>query len=289
MFSYIYDEYFRQPTDFIIGVDLFEDLTIEDSPIDGFWYFKSLKKGLIKRFILQESKGVIKICEITLIKKDNSKFSPRFDFQIWNKTKRALDEFSKENVDQNLIKAKVSLDSCYENFLRLLKFLNDLEGQIDFDSTSYAVIDKTKKSIFENVSKEVAVSEFAQKYGSDITDKDISLLQDRRSKLVHFNKLLTDESFFLSEKLKFGDNKRNEDVWQNFFENNSWIFGYGLQLVVCEGLDDRKLEQIVTGHDLINGSGKRIDALLKTKGSISKILFCEIKTHHKDLLVETVR
>jgi len=112
------------------------------------------------------------------------------------------------------------------------------------------------------------------------------LLQDRRSKLDYFHKLLTDESFFKSEKSNLGDKKRNEDVWQVFFENNPWIFGYGLQLVACEGLDGIKLEQTVVGNDIIDGAGKRIDALLKTKGNISKILFCEIKTHLPNLLIE---
>lgn len=274
-----------QNTDFVIGKDLFENVQIDSASINNFWYFKNTKKGLIKRFILQQSAQIEKICVVTLIKKSDGKFTPRFDFQVWNITKKAFEEFSKDSVDQNLIKAKVNLDSCYENFLLLLYFIKSIE-EIDFGSTSYAVIDKTKKEIFDNVTKETAINSFVKKYGSDISEQDISLLQDRRSKLEHFGKLLTDEAFFKSEKLKLGVNKRDEDVWQNFFENNPWIFGYGLQLVACEGLDDKKLEQTVVGNDIIDGSGKRIDALLKTKGSISKILFCEIKTHLPNLLIE---
>lgn len=272
--------------DFVIGEDFFEDISIIDTPsIDNFWYFSNRKKGLIKKFILEISPGVEKICEVKLIKK-NGKFTPRFDFSIWNKTKKALEEVSKETVDQNLIKSRVSLDSCYENFLLLLNFLKNVE-EIDFGSNSYAVIDKTKKEIFDNVTKEIAIDSFVKKYGSDVSEQDIVLLQGRRQKLDHFNELLTNNAFFESERQRLGINKRKEDVWQNFFENNSWIFGYGLQLVACEGLDDKKLEQIIIGNDVIDGSGKRIDALLKTKGNISKILFCEIKTHLKNLLVET--
>ncbi|OGG21644.1 hypothetical protein A3D03_04480 [Candidatus Gottesmanbacteria bacterium RIFCSPHIGHO2_02_FULL_40_13] len=188
-------------------------------------------------------------------------------------------------MDQNLIKAKVDLDSCHDNFLLLLNFINSIET-IDFGSTSYAVIEKSKKKVFDNVTKETAIRSFVEKYGPDISDQDISLLQNRRSKLEYFEKLLTNETFFKSEKIKLGINKRDEDVWQNFFENNPWIFGYGLQLVACEGLDDKKLEQTVVGNDIIDGVGKRIDAFLKTKGNISKILFCEIKTHLPNLLIE---
>jgi len=272
-------------TDFVVGEDSFENVQINGSPSNDFWYFKNSSKGLIKRFILQRTAQTEKVCVVTLIKMEDGKFAPRFDFQIWNTTKKAFEKFSKVSVDQNLIKAKVDFDSCYENFLLLLNFIKSV-GEIDFVSNSYAIVDGTKKEIFENVTKEAAISSFVEQYGSDISDQDIALLQDRRAKLQHFHKLLTDDEFFNSEKEKLGENKRTEDVWQNFFEQNSWVFGYGLQLVACEGLDDKKLEQTVVGNDIIDGSGKRIDALLKTKGSISKILFCEIKTHYPDLLIE---
>jgi hypothetical protein len=286
IFKNIYKVYPElESTDFIIGVDSFDNVSIASSEISGFWYFKNSKKGLIKRFVLQRTGQIEKACVVTLIKKSNGKFTPRFDFQIWNTTNKACEQFSKDKVDENLIKAKVSLDSCYENFITIIDFIKRIE-EIDFGCSAYAVVDKAKKDMFENITKDTAIQNFTKKYGSDISEKDISLLQDRRSKLDYFYKLLTDSEFFKSEKSKLGENKRNEDVWQVFFENNPWIFGYGLQLVACEGLDDRKLEQTVVGNDIIDGSGKRIDALLKTKGTISKILFCEIKTHLPNLLIE---
>lgn len=73
-------------------------------------------------------------------------------------------------------------------------------------------------------------------------------------------------------------------IGQQFFEQNTWIFGYGLQLVACESLDDKKLETIVVGADFFDGAGKRIDGLLKTKGAINRSLFTEIKLHDAHLL-----
>ena len=274
-------------TDFVIGKDFFENIEIDTkNPINNFWYFKNTKKGLIKRFILQQSAQIEKICIVTLIKKPNEKFTPRFEFQIWNTTKKAIEHFSKEIIDENLIKAKVNLDTCHENFSLLINFIKSLE-KIDFNDSSYTVITKEKKKIFDNITKEVAISSFAEAYGDNISEQDISLLQNRRLKLKYFSNLLTDSFFLEKERLKLGTNKKIEDVWQIFFENNSWIFGYGLQLIACEGLDDSKLEKTVIGNDFIDGTGKRIDALLKTKGNISKILFCEIKTHLPNLLIES--
>lgn len=278
-----YPEY--ESTDFIVGKDSFEDVIIDSTSIERFWYFKNNKKGLIKRFVLSETQQIQKACVVTLIKGKNGKFLPRFDFQIWNVTKKAFIEFSKDNPDQNLIKAKVSFDNCAPQFFQLLDFIKNIQ-QIDFSSTSYAVVDSSKKDIFENFDKLSAINALRTKYGSDISDKDISLLLNRKSKLDYFGKLLSDPDFFKDEQYKMGANTKTENVWQNFFEDNSWIFGYGLQLVSCEGLDNRKLEQTVVGNDIVDGPGKRIDALLKTKGLISKVLFCEIKTHLPDLLVE---
>jgi predicted transcriptional regulator len=77
--------------------------------------------------------------------------------------------------------------------------------------------------------------------------------------------------------------KGREAVWQNFFERNTWIFGYGLNFVFNSPLEDKKLEQVVSGYNF-NNSGKRIDALMKTKGVINSFCFGEIKTHKTDLL-----
>ncbi|MDH5508233.1 MAG: DUF4263 domain-containing protein, partial [Anaerolineae bacterium] len=48
-------------------------------------------------------------------------------------------------------------------------------------------------------------------------------------------------------------------------------------------LDDQKLEQVVSGHSIIQG-GKRVDALMKTRGWISSLCFVEIKTHETQLM-----
>lgn len=269
---------------FNIGSDNFLDLSVEYSGREEFYFFKSSKKGLIKRFVLESGENTEKICVVTLIRKGDKKFSPRFDFQILNKTKKAVELYNKNEVEEAFIKAKVDLGSCHKNFSQLIKFIQEF-AEIELDGVSYAVIDKQLEEIYKNTTKDSAVSSFSKQYSNDITEKDISLLQNRRSRLDHFKKLLNDPVFFEQEKSRLLK-KRSEDVWQNFFEDNSWIFGYGLQLVACEGVDEQKLEKRIVGNDVVDGSGKTIDAFLKTKGSISKILFCEIKNHHKGLLVE---
>ncbi|MBD2702890.1 DUF4263 domain-containing protein [Spirosoma sp. BT702] len=116
---------------------------------------------------------------------------------------------------------------------------------------------------------------------NNVTKTDIVALGYRKLQLNIFKRLLDDEAFFNTEKdkLKRGD----ETVWQNFFEKNTWILGYGLDYIINAPLDDKKLEQVVSGYS-ISSSGKRADALLKTKGIVSALGFCEIKTHRTSLL-----
>ena len=116
-----------------------------------------------------------------------------------------------------------------------------------------------------------------------ISARDVAVLGQRRNALAEFARLLNNEAHFSQRRNELGSNKRAEDVWQSFFENNTWIFGYGLNYFLNTPLDNEKLEQVVRGHDF-SVSGKRVDALLKTQGLISSLSFGEIKTHRTDLL-----
>lgn len=117
-----------------------------------------------------------------------------------------------------------------------------------------------------------------------ITNEDVIAVGYRKKQLKVFNDLLFDESYF--EKIKTQKECKNESLWQQFFEKNQWIFGYGLGYIFLTGLDDKKLEQVVQGYD-VNTNGKRVDALMKTRGLISNLCFVEIKTHITKLLDDT--
>lgn len=122
---------------------------------------------------------------------------------------------------------------------------------------------------------------------SEVTKEDIVALGYRKKQLKNFDDLLNDHDFFQRIKRQ-GEFKKDEDVWQAFFEKNTWIFGYGLSYIFLSNLDDKKLEQIVKGFDFFS-SGKRTDALMKTRGLINSLCFCEIKTHKTELLKKEYR
>jgi len=117
---------------------------------------------------------------------------------------------------------------------------------------------------------------------NEITETDVVALAYRKAQLDTFRNLLNDPEFF-STKREEWQKRGDEAVWQQFFEQNPWIFGYGLQYVFTTNLPDRRLEQVVAGAS-VSGKGKRVDALLRTLGAISSLCFVELKTPSTPLL-----
>jgi Domain of unknown function (DUF4263) len=94
---------------------------------------------------------------------------------------------------------------------------------------------------------------------------DELLLQNQREKAIKKFELMLEQEV------------SSEKVWQNFFECNKWMFGFGLDYIWVEGFQNKKLEQTTTGSD-ITRAGKRPDAFLKTQADISTTVFVELKT-----------
>jgi hypothetical protein len=122
---------------------------------------------------------------------------------------------------------------------------------------------------------------------NDVSKNDIIAIGYRKRQLETFKKLLTDPDYFQNAKDR-KETASDERLWQLFFEKNPWIFGYGLSYIFLTNLEDKKLEQVVSGYNF-NQEGKRIDALLKSKGAISALCFVEIKTHKTMLLSREYR
>lgn len=119
---------------------------------------------------------------------------------------------------------------------------------------------------------------------NNITEIDIVSLGYRKNQLYVFKNLLDNGQFFDAKKKEW-KKIRDEDVWQYFFEKNNWIFGYGLNFSFNEPINQNQLEQVIKGFDISSG-GKRVDALLKTRGVINSICLVEIKKPGDPLLKE---
>lgn len=73
----------------------------------------------------------------------------------------------------------------------------------------------------------------------------------------------------------------HEDYWQKFFENNKWIFGYGLNYQILK----QETTQAYYGGASVDGvHGERGDFLCSTAGNIGFTVLVEIKTPAAKLL-----
>lgn len=117
---------------------------------------------------------------------------------------------------------------------------------------------------------------------SDINARDVIAVARRRQSLEAFERLLEDQTYFRKQRAERGKS-RDEDVWQEFFEENRWIFGFGLAAQLLIGWDEAKLEAVIESSTAW-GRGKRADALMRTAGILSSLCFVEIKLPTAPLL-----
>ncbi|NYF51427.1 Shedu immune nuclease family protein [Tunturiibacter gelidoferens] len=192
---------------------------------------------------------------------------------------------------QKFIRKGTSPQELYFSFgpaeiLRLFRFIQSLQKVPLLDGQTMSVTDDELEKILlssDQVRRLVSENQplVLEMLRSEITPSDIVALSYRKKQLDRFHKLLFDPAYFKEQASDL--NKTEEALWQAFFEENKWVFGYGLTYLFLSSLDGSKLEQTVAGSD-IWGKGKRADALMKTRGAIEALCFVEIKKHTTSLL-----
>jgi hypothetical protein len=173
-----------------------------------------------------------------------------------------------------------------EEIARLLEFVANIKSVALKGTASYILPDEIlARMALSNTQVQSLVKEnqelFAEVMRSELTKTDVVALGYRKQQLEEFRKLLEDSHYFDLASASKGI--KEEAVWQSFFERNPWIFGYGLSYIYLDSVVEKRLEQIVQGHR-VGMRGKRVDALLKSKGVISSLCFVEIKRHRTSLL-----
>jgi len=169
---------------------------------------------------------------------------------------------------------------------KLLEFIKNILSVTFKNGSAVNIADEDlRKLAISNNQARMLVQEneevFSEVIRSEITKEDIIAIGYRKKQLDVYRGLLSNPEYF--ENIRERKKTSKEGLWQKFFERNKWIFGYGLSYLILSSLDEKKLEQVVQGHDVAS-FGKRVDALMKTKGLISSLCFIEIKTHETPLL-----
>lgn len=282
----------RERKQFVVGEDDFADLEFNPKDDDsGFHWFRDRRRNrLVTEFVLDRTPQTLTYCEVKLIAKGQT-FEPRLHIKKDNRT-RAGWERGKEVIESDekniVVKASIDLSKAHENFWRLVTFLASFEAitvpgkrfpLVVADEEAAGLVDLMKRDGKPRVLEVVRAA-----VGGALTESNVRLLVDRKAALAEFERLVHDDGYI--------DQIRNrtradgeEKVWQRFFEEHPWIFGYGLKLIVAEGLEDR-LEQTTTGASAFDAKGDRVDALMATKGLIQSLMFTELKTASTTLLAK---
>ena len=254
-----------------------------------------------KTYVSPRIKGRIRIASKVLDSDDGIRFASERDEIVIRRTPSGRQEivakfieddrriflltFQKWNLQNGMPVGEVHFTFRHDEVTAIIEFLLNIKkihfpdsGKININDEKLRNIllshDQTKELILAN--EELVASVAA----SELTSKDIVALGYRKKQLERFEKLLTDEKFFKCESESAGGGER---AWQLFFEQNRWIFGFGLTQVFLSGLDGKKLEQTVLGNS-IGAPGKVVDGLLRTQALISALCFVEIKRHDTSLL-----
>jgi hypothetical protein len=284
-----WSEWDRERKQFVVGEDSFADL--EFNPRDdgsGFhWFYDRARSRLVTEFVLDRTPQTLTYCEVKLIAKGDM-FEPRLFLKkdaLTNKRWEQAQEQVENNDTHLLVKAAVDLSKAHENFWRLVRFLTSFDNiAVPGERLPIVVADEQVAGLVQllkdaqrgNVLEAVRVAT-----GGDLTESDFRLLRDRKAALKEFELLLQPD--YVQDRVGKTNARGEEDVWQAFFEEHPWIFGYGLKLIAAEGLKE-KLEQTTTGATVFDPTGDRVDALMATKGLIQSLMFTEIKTASTKLL-----
>jgi hypothetical protein len=261
-----------QATDFIVGTDNPEDLIVHPKPHSNYyWLYHKLRKRKIQFFVLDNTrKNVIYACQVTLIKKEgHTKFTPRLHFTIREREKPGkpiLEKTIKVTRDERKLrnlKASVNLGECHENFWKLISFLKHM-ADLDVPDERFSLMKKSKEELeraFFQLDPGVAkslVKGMAQ--GIALTEQDLNEMFHRKQKLQEFEKAL-------------GGNE-TESYWRQFFYENKWIFGYGLNYVILDSSG-----QAYAGGKKYDGTGgQNPDHIAVTRGNVKFTVVVEIKT-----------
>jgi Shedu protein SduA, C-terminal len=262
-------------TDFIIGQDCFADLVVSPTSHENFYYlFNQSLNRLIKRFVLDERPRVGYFCEVTLIKK-GEKFTPRLHFIVRDTTGKLAKVRAVKNEETIHLKASVNLNECYERFWQLISFLRSL-SEIEIPDESFSLVSKEEGEIVAAIRKRDTgsikniIRQLSTTESISLSEEDLNELLKRRDRLGA-----------LSAGLK---QQKTERWWQQFFNDNKWIFGYGLNYVI---LRLEESQPNVGGTQTNRRGGQLPDYLASTSGKVRFTVLVEIKTPDTPLLCGT--
>jgi len=191
------------------------------------------------------------------------------------------------NTAATTLEPGVTLDA--EAVAKLMAFLRLMEVTPVHDSEGMRLDDGVLAMLLEDPGAAQALYDrdpesLRQLISTDVDARDVAALARRRDVVAKMRSWLDqDGAEFDHASDEAGGPER---AWQGLFEENPWVLGVGLGGRLLTNWDDGTLERVVGGQT-ISEQGKRIDAFMKTQGTVSSVVLAEIKHHRTALLAGT--
>jgi hypothetical protein len=258
--------------DFVVGQDRFEDLEIRPALTKNLHHlYDKARSRPVRQFVLVEKPLVRYLCGVTLVKKDD-KLTPRLELSVRDKAGHITSEGVDSQENPHSIKARINLDQCHEAFWGLLSYLQSLR-RIEVPEKKFSLVTEEESEIVAAIrergvpSLKSIIAQLSETPGLTLSNEDINQLLKRREKLAEFQMALAAHD--------------DEKWWQSFFEENKWIFGYGLNYQI---LRHEQSQPHIGGTTVSGRGGKRGDYLTSTGGDARFTVLVEIKTPGTQLL-----
>jgi Domain of unknown function (DUF4263) len=258
-------------TDFVVGEDDWDHISIHPHAETGYYWLYHKKRGKkIRYFVLDTRPEVRYLCKVTLIKTDE-KFTPRLHFSIRNNE----DEIQQAEIpiteETRTLKASIILNECHKNFWSLMSYLR-ATADIDTPNVSFSMKKGSRQQQeiadeFLKLDPEFIRAVLHNSAGGILTSQDLNQAVARKEQLTEFERGLLYEN-------------NDESYWQDFFNTNKWIFGYGLNYVIL----DVNGKVYTGGRNLHGTGGTQPDFYASTRGKAKFSVLVEIKTPHTPLL-----
>jgi antiviral defense system Shedu protein SduA len=259
--------------DFVVGTDKLKDIEVSPPRENSSfcWFYHARREHLIKYFILSEQPQVIVRCDVRLIVTDG-KLIPRFAFS--KRRRESPDEVLTQEIEatreNRLVKASVDLDTASKHFWELMSYFQQM-SELEVPKEKFSLITAEDRQFVNAVlqrgpttAKQI-IRAVAQ--GVSFSESDINDLLQRKKRLAEFKAALDEQV-------------EDEKWWQKFFDENKWIFGYGLNYVILR-IEQR--EAHVVGASVTGKESQKAD-FLTSSGPSKFTVLVEIKTPQTPLL-----
>lgn len=244
--------------------------------------------AVIEPYILSETATTRRIVKSTIIENNPNDLEECLKISITHQRKKTDGSWENFNpISLTALKSneEVALNLSSKETLVLFHKLEETyavaKKGVRF-GTRELVVGNKDEVIVTDRNKSVLIQQLlAKNYHHEILKQLITESSDVITKFSTL-RVLQERTKVLKEfEININDTSLSESYWQNFFEINKWIFGYGLNYQILKDITD----QPNYGNTSVDGKGsQRGDFLSASQGDIQFTVLVEIKKPSTELL-----